>query len=182
MRDPFDGLAFRPADKRNIVIADVRQNPVVKEPIPNSIGDLLSFGRVAFRELNLRHLLDDLPITIDLVALAGDADHADHVAVDLQRIIAALQRALVFAVVINEQFFQPFRNELRRAGVISADSSFCCAGHNHAVFIEEIQLLLQDACQTVNDILGELCRDRHQVYLQTSSHGMLYYSLNLCET
>ena len=108
MRDPFDGLAFRPADKRNIVIADVRQNPVVKEPIPNSIGDLLSFGRVAFRELNLRHLLDDLPITIDLVALAGDADHADHVAVDLQRIIAALQRALVFAVVINNTLLKSY--------------------------------------------------------------------------
>ena len=113
--------------------------------------------RVVLRELNLRHPLDDLAVAVDLLTVARDADGADGLPVDIQRVVAAAQRALVLAVLMDEELAEPLAQQLRRAAVVIADAAGRRAGDDGAVLVKEIELLLQNAGKAVDDVLGKRC-------------------------
>ena len=153
----IDALNLGAAHEVRLGDVDLRENPVVKEAVADPVRDLFLFVRVVLRELNLRHPLDDLAVAVDLLAVARDADGADGLPVDIQRVVAAAQRALVFAILMDEELAEPLAQQLCRAAVVIADAAGRRAGDDGAILVKEVELLLQNAGEAVDDVLGKRC-------------------------
>lgn len=172
-----DALPLSTPDEGGVRIADVGEDPVIKETVADPVGDLLFFARVVFLELDLGHLFDDLAKPVDLFTFTGYPDGADDLPIDFKGVIAAFERPRVLAVMVNEKLLQPFADQVGGTAVVVSNPRFGRAGQNDAVFIKKVELLLQDACQAVDDVLSQFCGNLH--IGQPPSHRamiMLYYS------
>ena len=58
---------------------------------------------------------------------------------------------------MDEELAEALAQQLRRAAVVIADAPGRRAGDDGAVLVKEVELLLQDAGEAVDDVLGKRC-------------------------